>query len=379
MITELDSHQSEPAVPRLAILTLCCGLVACDMSHTASGDVPSASSTIGLVLSGFDPLFYVPEDGKGHCPDGLVHSSKENWQALFPTRAARQAHFDRCGGIDNRGPDCENVLIAPELAQDPLPYREVTGSKSYGSNLDGTEDGRETATTCAHQNFVHPDGTSGIDNQMYRLLGCHKWVNAGGEYAPSNIKQSAKEDIYDFRTNRTVMEIREVDDEQNDEHVEVVLYRGNDSLVVDAEGHAVPWQSQRIDADTPPQHLRGRIVQGELITEPTDISSSVASYFPHVLPVWIRGAQFRLRLSETGAEAVRTGYVDAASWWRWRRTVTGFGSVAGDSPPSLYEALHRLADGYKDPETGACTALSSATKLEFVRAHIRHPHPGDTP
>ena len=36
-------------------------------------------------------------------------------------------------------------------------------------------------------------------------------------------------------------------------------------------------------------------------------------------------------------------------------------------------ALHRLADGYKDPKTGACTALSSALHIEFARANLIHP------
>lgn len=355
------------------MLALCCGLAACDLpGHAAEGDVSSGSKTIGLVLSGYDHLFYVTEDGKEECPDGLVHSSKENWSEQFPTRAARKAQFDKCGGIDNRGPDCENVLVAPESVRDPLPYREVKGAKSYGSNLDGTEDGRETATTCKHQKFVHPDGTKGIDNQYYRLLGCQKILHPGGVLAADAAEQYRKLIISFSRGRRILLEIQEVDDEQGDERVEVVIYRGKDTLAVDAEGDAVPWQTQRVDEDTPPQHLRGRIVNGELITEPADVTSNVVSFFGQ-RPILVRGARFRLRLTETRAEGVRTGYVDAASWWRMRRATDLTGSFTGDSPPALYEALHRLADGYKDLETGACTALSSATKLEFVRAYVRHP------
>jgi hypothetical protein len=365
-------------ISRLATLGLCCGLAACGpQSDAIPADAAASGKTLGLVLSSFDYLFYSTEDGKEECPDGPVHSSKDNWHVQFPTRAAREAHFNRCGGIDNRGPDCENVLVAPESTTDPLPYRSVQGSKSYGANLDGTPDGRETATTCAHEKFVHPDGTQGIDNQYYRLMGCQKSFQRTNLFGPDVAKDTAARFIALSRTLRTVLQIQEIDDERNDEQVKVVIYRGKDRLAVDAQNRAIPWQSQRIDTNTRPQHLRGRIVDGELITEPADVTWHAVSFHGHAQrPILIRGAQFRLRLNEAGAEGVRTGYVDVASWWRVRRATVLAGSFAGDSPPSLYAALHRLADGYKDPQTGACTALSSAMKLEFVRAYVRHPNEG---
>jgi hypothetical protein len=52
--------------------------------------------------------------------------------------------------------------------------------------------------------------------------------------------------------------------------------------------------------------------------------------------------------------------------------MAGLGTVLGASGPAAYRALKRLADGYKDPKTGVCTALSSARKFEFVRAFIEH-------
>ena len=43
------------------------------------------------------------------------------------------------------------------------------------------------------------------------------------------------------------------------------------------------------------------------------------------------------------------------------------------SCPALYEAMNRLADGYKDPATGKCTALSSAFNIRVVRTFIMPP------
>ena len=354
----------------MVLPAICWILAACSPPTSGSKpNSPSTGKTIGFVLSGFDYLFYNSKDGKEECPDGLVYTSKQNWLAQFPTRAARKEHFDRCGGMDNRGPNCENVLINPESAHDPLPFREVRGSKSYGVNLDGTEDGRAGATTCAHEKFVHPDGTKGIDNQFYRLLGCVT-VFHSGTFGPLGLKSTFKTMLSNSRGYRLVLEIRGVDNELNDDDVDVAIYYGKDPLAVDANGDALPWQSQRVNDDLRPQHLRGRIVNGELITEPADVVTPLT--YLEFRPALVRGFRLRLRLSKTGAEGISSGYVDAASWWRLRRTGLQLGGLAGDSPPSLYSALNRLADGYKDPSTGACTALSSARGLQFVRAYVLH-------
>jgi hypothetical protein len=41
--------------------------------------------------------------------------------------------------------------------------------------------------------------------------------------------------------------------------------------------------------------------------------------------------------------------------------------------PSIYHAAWELADGYPDPKTGRCSALSSAFTFEAVSAFIVHP------
>lgn len=373
------------------LLATACGLVGCVLSSDSrsigslssgnagavSSDVkrlatPSGEKTIGLVLSGFDYLIYGSDDGKEECPSGLVHSSVENWRAQFPTVEARKAHYARCAGIDNRGPDCENVLIAPDSVDDPLPYREVQGSKSFGKNLDRNEDGKATSTTCAHENFSHPDGAKGIDNQFYRLVGCQRIVRGGGLFSPSAGKTNSNARLLAYRHLRILMEISEVDNELNDDHVKVSIYQSRDPLTVGAENNAIPWQSHRVDPAIPAQRLEGKIVNGELVTKPADVRFPEAhiSAFGYIL---VRGASFSLKLSENGAEGLRTGYIDAASWWRARRIAIAAGIVAGDSPPALYRALNRLADGYKDPKSRQCTALSSALKLEFVKAYVLHP------
>lgn len=357
-----------PACVRaLGMMGLACVLMAGDT--TGGGIIAGAQADqtkapqgkiIGLVLSGYSFNFYETPDGKEECPDGLAYSSRDNWEAQFPAIQARRAHLEQCSLVDNRGPDCASTYAVPDLIKDPLPFREVKGSKAYGLNLDGTDDGRATANTCAHRKFVGVDGTRGVDNQFYRLYGCHRGLRGGNKEDEKQIAQAI--------SLRVLWEIHGVDDKRNDDKVEVVMYRGKDPLIVDANDHAVPWQTQRVEESIPPLRMKARIVDGMLITERVDAPRWHGDRF-FLDSVQLLSAGFNVRLTEEGAEGLQTGYFDINEIWEARRSVAT--AAFGDSLPSLYAALHRLADGHKD-KNGVCTSLSTAAGVTFVPAYIRH-------
>jgi hypothetical protein len=335
-----------------------CGSGAADEVRGRSGGAKS----LGFVLASYDYLYH-REPGNTQCPDGFVYTNRDNWEAQFPTLAARRKHLARCKDLQNRGPACENVWFSPEVIADPLPFREVRGRIAHGLDLDGQQ---PAGASCPHEEFVSPDGGRGIDNQYYRFIGCDKALTA---FADEPVRRSIAQNlIY-----RLLLEIRGVDDESNDPSVDVTIFRGRDPLVLDAAGKAVPWQSQRVDDSVPPefiQHLRGRIVAGTLITDPSDVLWEDRQWERRLL---IRGMSLRLKLTPEGAEGLRTGYVDVAQAWEsYAHFAATAGTVFGASAPSAYAALHRLADGYRDPRTNACTALSSARRFEFVRAILIH-------
>jgi hypothetical protein len=337
------------------------GLGSCGLADRHRG-----GQTLGFVLATNDYLMYQTPGAKLECPRGFTPNNRAQWEAQFPTAEARRAHLQRCLATTNRGPNCENVWAEPTLIKDPLPYHAVEGRVSHGVDLDGT-DGAATDRTCKHENFVSPTGAKGIDNQYYRFLGCEWFVQGGQLHSP----QQAKRRTIEYEVNRILVEVRGVQNQQDDKEVEVTLYRGKDPLMVNAEEDAVPWQSQRIDEKIPPIRLRGRIEGGVLITEPQDV------IFEDVLlerRQLIRHMSFRLKLSKDRAEGLRVGYVDLDRFWQsYSRTAKWGGKVYGASGPAAYEALKTLADGDKDPKTGACTSLSSAKKYTFVRAYLVHP------
>jgi hypothetical protein len=68
-----------------------------------------------------------------------------------------------------------NLGVGAHLAavgEDP-PLLTVESKVSYGMDLDGARGAGDAPKSCPHQEFTGVDGTPGVDNQMYRLLGCH--------------------------------------------------------------------------------------------------------------------------------------------------------------------------------------------------------------
>jgi hypothetical protein len=340
-------------------------------SSEASDAAPSGAKVLGFVVSSMVwpdvERRMRAKDEKSECPDGPVLSNRDNWQAQFPSEADRKRHLEKCWDIQNRGPNCENVWLNPALVKDPLPFRELKGRSAYGLNLDGTIDGRATDKTCAHEKFTSTDGTGGVDNQYYRFIGCHKSLLSLAE-PPNNLVSMQK-----YALNRLVFEISGVDNEQNDDSVTVKIYRSNDPLIVDSERKALPWQTHHVTG-APLYELHGSIKDGTLQTEPADVLW--AATFAQERLALIRGMTFQLKLSPDGMEGIRAGYIDLKQLWEiYSHMGVTTGQLFYASAPAAYEAMHRLADGYKDPKTSACTALSSAVKFSFVRAYVIHPQP----
>jgi hypothetical protein len=175
------------------------------------------------------------------------------------------------------------------------------------------------------------------------------------------------------------MEVSDIDDDLNDDHVDVTFYKGIDGII-DAAGKPVPWLPQRIDVRFPQYTSKttGKIVDGVLYTDPVDAHIPV---FEVVVPGerFIRGMRLKMKLNPTGAEGLLAGYENLREWWRLYQTSMAFNvmQLGGWSPPALHEAAFRLADGYPDARSGQCTAISAAYKVQAVKAFIVRPQADD--
>lgn len=330
----------------------------------ADSEAPSSDNTIGLVLGYWNIALYQTQDGSQECPEGFHHTQGDNFRAQFPTQGERDAVLRKYAYYTHRGPNGENVFYHPTVITDPLPIRLVQGNTGLGLDLDGK---------VGEADFTSPEGDTGIDNQLYRVVGCIPgWRNGGMVVGivNSEIRASHKP--------RLLLEVTGVDDEINDADVSVTVYRGLDPVEGAADGKLIPFRSQRVDrvAGEPfIKTLGGRIEDGWLITEPSDLL--LPSYEQRDSPGVrvIRDGRFRLKLDERGATGFIGGYTDVERWYLMFAKTWGshfIADVIGWSGPATYAALRDLADGHPDGE-GRNTTISSAYQVEFARAFIIHP------
>ncbi|TVV75827.1 hypothetical protein [Sphingomonas solaris] len=325
------------------------------------------TGTIGLVITGWHHALHETDDPKNECSTGYTAGDYTNAEAQ-PDHAELRRKF---GHPYSRGPNGELTNYSPMAVEDPIPPSELTTRTGYGLNLDGTADGKATPRTCAHAKFASPEGVQ-VDNQLARVVGCTKgWRKGGFSDAFYN------EEIYTNPVNRILIEITGVDDERNDPQVEVAIYKGEDRLTRDPAGKYIPFLTQRIDARFPEYStkLRGRIVDGVLITDPDPDATArlPIRWIAKVAERRIRDLQLRIPLAGSWPVAMLAGYEDNKIWWNSQKAHHIAMPAAQNSPPSQYRALMRYADGYPDPKTGQCTAISAAYRVETVRAFIAHP------
>lgn len=362
-VLKLNAIRTVAGYPRSLRLL---GLLATLPLVSASSPPQQDKGTIGLVLTDIRFALRETPGAKEECPTGLQAGEVEQFKA----EPDFMDHLRKFGGTtQNRGPNGELANYSPMVVEDRLPWRDLQTKLGYGVNLDGTQDGAATARTCRHEKFTSPDGEQ-VDNQMARVLGCVQgWRKTGfmAEFYSKEVETSPY--------NRLLVEVTGVGDERNDPGVNVAIYKGRDRLVRMTSGTSfVPFMSHRIDTRLP-QYMfttRGRIIDGELITDPIPLARMAMIQIQLPGERQLRDMSLRLKLDDNGAEGLMAGYENISSWWNIQSKSPG-SDVGRYSPALVYRSALRFADGYPDPATGQCTALSVAYQVSAVRALIVHP------
>jgi hypothetical protein len=340
----------------LLAVALGTALLFADAGAAESAATAPPHGTIGYVLTDLYWAIYQTPDGKTECPQGYNDGPREQYAVLFPDKGGKRSVVDT-----QLKQEIQTWLPTPD--PDSFPFHEVSGPLSYGMNLDGK---------VGPHDFTHPDGEKGIDNQLYRALGCIIGFRGpdGVEYIFEN------KAIAQNRYNRLMIEVTGVDNLVNDSDVQVTVYRGLDRLLTDATGNKVmAGGSQRVDTHwgrSLVRRLHGKIVNGVLTTEP--IPDLVIPWMNLGVPTFqlIRDMRLQLKVTPTAAEGLIAGYADVDTWYTQliRNDSTHHLSNGQISGISLYKALRRLADAYPDPKSGANTAISSALNAKFVQVFI---------
>ncbi len=351
-------------------------------SAEAQGIAPPNRS-LGFVVKDFMPAVYETKF-MDECPAGLNIGNDEIWwrkmskeERSKETQDGLIQSLDRWFKSVRRGPNGEDVCINPHLITDDPPLLTVEGPTSFGVNLDGNVDGSAMPKTCAHENFTSPDGVPGIDNQLYRLIGCIYGYREQGV-----IDINANEMRRTSGLAMILIEVTDVDDTLNDDDVTVTFYRSVDQFPLDSQGEVIPYSSYRVDyTDDGPRYgdsIKGSIVDGVIKAGSGDVQLPYYGNYNYMHPV-IRDLQIELDISDDGttAKGMIAGYYDLD---QYLYLTGGLGPVIVTgyfSCPAFFEAAKRLADGYPDPETGECTHISSAFEIGAHAAFVVHPDGAD--
>lgn len=356
------------------------GLALVGLTQTAVAASPPGQ-TLGFVVRDWFTAVYNSKFAD-ECPEGLSISNDEIWwRGLSKEDRAKKTgngliqNLNRMPVAMRRGPKGENVCLNPTVVEDP-PLRIIEGKYSYGVDIDGNADGAATAKTCTHDNFIHPDGTPGIDNQMYRLFGCVYGWRKGG--LP---ELNAHEGRGTSGLGMVLIEVTGVTDPRNSDDVTVTFHRSTDQFALDGTGRPLPFSSYNIDVvDGETRYgdsLKGRIKDGVLTTVRGDVKLPFYGNY-HFMHPTIRDMDLRLEIASDGATAkgLVTGYYNMDAFLYYVGGMVGHTSAA-DNCPSMVVAAQKLADGYPDPNTGQCTYLSTAFDVGAYAAFIIHPPGGE--
>ena len=339
------------------------GALALVLAGTPTG---AFAETRGYVISMVHTATYANTDT---CPEGYNGSLAD----LKVRRLVRRGFSEEeatailaNGGVDRDGnrvalrelPELDGIEVnpgnVPVLVSDPRIHT-AYGRFAYGFNLNGRVE---------PDAFENPDsGERGVDNQMWRALGCFEVYQVRRPVRPYN------EDIaWDTALDAMPAWLMSItgDDLDSDGEVTVTFDRGLNVAMRDARGGVLSGATYVVDPD-PRSHsvFDGRIDGGVLTIEPGDFSIQGESQFYAILR--FTGTRLWLRMAEDGsASGIIGGYQPWRDYFHYL-AIRGEENAQVDLA-GVYYAMRRLADGVPDPETGENTAISAAYFLEAVPA-----------
>ncbi|MCJ8159076.1 hypothetical protein [Sphingomonas sp. LaA6.9] len=343
---------------------------------------PPANGEMGFIVTHFAPAVH---QGEGDCPEGLAGTLRENYlQTVAPPERSRLLEKANEKELTGRwqltafGPDGLNICSHPDKFDRP-PQRTVQGKVAHGLNLDDdTGNSGASAEGCAHDNFTSPAGEAGIDNQMWRAMGCVRtWRGVDG--MGGDIVRGLDQFLVSGEHTQVLL-LRGVDSLADDPDVEVIYANSEDRAIVDSGQKFVDGASYTVTENARHRNvLRGRIVDGVLMTDPADIrlrqtwGQGSARDIRGMRTEWdLRRGRLRLAFQPDGTlKGLVGGY---QPFWNVMASASiggeGAATTAGYDCAAMYAALRKLADGDRDPRTGQCTTISSGLEATAVPAFV---------
>jgi hypothetical protein len=338
---------------------------------TASVSSAEAAQTKSFVVSWFTPAIFSQDDdcpGRNPSIDGIykhalrqMNLSPKEEQRMFEKFVGTTGGDEADEIIINRariGGKPVNAYANPLAAPDPIMFT-VTGTKSFGFNLDGK---------VGPQSFEEPEtGEKGIDNEFFRAMGCHTGMRA---YYPNRPLQGGE---YQWDTIRLTQPAWLVtitgEDLTKEGPVTITFDRALEATKWDALSQTRADMTYRIDPN-PRSHTvaKGYLKDGQITAaEPFKFNMVADPYY--VQEFRFKDTRFRLKLLPNGnLDGFIGGYQPFDDpYWGVANGGIALECCAGIDFIGMYHTLKRLADAYPD-DKGQNTHISTAYRIEGVPA-----------
>jgi hypothetical protein len=334
----------------------------------------AAAETRSYVIEWFSLASYSQE---GDCPDGVnpptrVQYSRDlellgytpaqikkvinDWVSNeygSVQQAKAENIFRNRGRIDGKP---VNAFVYPWAVPDPGLHW-VKGKYALGFNLDGKVGPNDFEEPITHE--------KGIDNQLFRALGCIEQFRGSYDYPPTfwaffwgSIRESAPAWLLTISGQNL----------DADGPITVTFDRAIDHLVFDPTGEATADATYRIDAAPRSHHVfKGEIRNGVVsISEPADL---VLLFDPLSFPEFrLKDTHLRLNTETNGN---LNGLIGGFQPWNDVYFSLATGGLAAENMvindiPADWYLLKKMADADPDPVTGQNRAISAAYRIEAV-------------
>ncbi len=340
----------------------------------AAASTTSASETRSYVLSSFTDAAYSTKNDcpRGIDPDqtvqyaldlaalGMPQDQIEKLMAGYPNGPVIGLLINR-GRIDGKP---VNAFTNPASVIDPKLHM-VDGRYAYGFNLDGK------GANSPHS-FEDPvTHELGVDNQLFRVFGCHKNFRGPPANATPPTYYSAEWSQARPTFPAWVITISG-EDLNEDGPVTVSIGRSIDHVLLDAQGNTESYTTFRSDPDPRSRNVfQGRLEHGVVtLTDHHDLHLVGDPILMNYLD--LSQTHFRMTLEPDGdADGIIGGY---QPWMEiflpFGQAGVGFEEFQGIDVPGFYYALRHLADADPDPRTGENRRISVAWQFTAVPAFV---------
>ena len=234
---------------------------------------------------------------------------------------------------------------------------------SEGFDLDGHVSDSESSEGCYQSDAVSPDGSPGIDNAYGSLRPYF-------EAAEWEEGENLLEDGFSNEIMPILLRISDIQNEDNDEHVEVQAMMVEGPFLYDADGKLLDGQTVQGFPESLVHTQEGRIEDGVLIA--TNFPFTNSMFFSFVIDELEDTYFLRQRKGQTGA--LRSNF---------QRNTLSDAIVSSSAPVELmYSAyddtssvelmddhINRSADMFPD-EYGLCQEISSVFRFESIPVHL---------